>query len=94
MTANALELIIHRTYSAMFCEILSEMTLLDYSLSVNWSVSHTSFVIVLLYRLILFNLFFNEDFKRKGVKDQGRYNSLKQILYWRWGSWNLDPFLF
>lgn len=81
MTANALELIIHRTYSAMFCEILSEMTLLDYSLSVNWSVSHTSFVIVLLYRLILFNLFFNEDFKRKGVKDQGRYNSLKQILY-------------
>jgi len=56
VTSRSLKLITKRTYSSIFCELLSDMSLLDYRLSVCWKNSNSSFGIVVIYRLILSNL--------------------------------------
>lgn len=51
-----------RTYSSLFCHFLTELTTLDYRLSVSWLISQISLCTVLLLRLIIKQLLENKPF--------------------------------
>merc|ERR1719361_1919632 len=63
----------------MFCEVLSEMTLLDYRISVFWPYSCSSLCIVIIYRLILRNLMEKND--RLSVKFDRRKSEFLNTIY-------------
>ena len=79
-TAKGFEFISKRTYSGMFVEIMTEMVLMDYNLSINFRRSETAFCLVLIWRMVLDNL------ERRGeryVKDKMcRYVELRRELHW------------
>jgi len=78
-TAKGFEFISKRTYSGMFIEIMTEMVLMDYNLSINFRRSETAFCLVLIWRMVLDNL------ERRGeryVKDKMcRYVELRRELH-------------
>jgi len=78
-TAKGFEFISKRTYSGMFVEIMTEMVLMDYNLSINFKRSETSFCLVILWRIILDNL---EKRRERYIKDKScRYELLVRELH-------------